>query len=95
MNIKWQAAAENILLPLRRGRRIFCCIHCLDFTHTSMLAYFQVLYHTSILLKRQTLKKIKKTINNIKIINQKQSKNKYKARFDLKLFTFWSKSASL
>jgi len=60
-----------------------------------MLAYFQVLYHTSILLKRQILKKIKKTINNIKIINQKQSKNKYKARFDLKLFTFWSKSASL
>ena len=76
-------------------RRIFCCIHCLDFTHTSMLAYFQVLYHTSILLKRQTLKKIKKTTNNIKIINQNYTKNKYKARFDLKLFTFWSKSASL
>jgi hypothetical protein len=60
-----------------------------------MLAYFQVLYHTSILLKRQTLKKTKKTTNNIKIINQNYTKNKYKARFDLKLFTSWSKSASL
>ncbi len=65
---------QNALVPLpwntylRRGRE-YCCIHCLDFTHTSMLAYFQVLYHTSILLKRQTLKKIKKTTNNIKIIN--------------------------
>ncbi|RGG47616.1 hypothetical protein, partial [Roseburia sp. AF20-18LB] len=46
-------------------------------------------------LKRQTLKKIKKTTNNIKIINQNYTKNKYKACFDLKLFTFWSKSASL
>ena len=68
---------------------------CYLFRYLSMLIYFHSLYHKCISLKRQTLKKIKKTTNNIKIINQKHTKNKYKARFNLKLFTFWSKSASL
>ena len=42
---------------------------CYLFCYLSMLIYFHSLYHKCISLKRQTLKKIKKTTNNIKIIN--------------------------